>query len=196
MQRTPLGDIACSIARTFDVVGEPWTALILRDVYAGITRFEGLQHDLGLSRKVLADRLHTLVAQGVLHRRPYQDSPPRHDYLLTAKGEELVVALLALLAWGDRWADGGAGPPVLLRHQTCGHDTRPLVSCSDCREPLLSRDLMPHPGPGARPGRATRDIGAAIKQRSGSALARGGRSSGRFALAEEDAPPVPRRPAG
>jgi DNA-binding HxlR family transcriptional regulator len=166
MQRTQLSGIACSIARTFDIVGEPWMPLILRDVYAGITRFDGLQRDLVISRKVLADRLHTLVGHGVLRRQPYQDNPPRHDYLLTAKGEELVVALFALLAWGDRWADGGAGPPVLLRHETCGHDTSPQVACSACGASLRGPELTPHRGPGARPGRATSDIGAAIEQGS------------------------------
>jgi DNA-binding HxlR family transcriptional regulator len=165
VQRTPFGEIACSIARTFDVVGEPWTALVLRDVYAGITRFDDLQGDLGLSSKVLADRLRMLVEHGILQKHPYQDRPARYDYLLTAKGEELVVAVFALLAWGDRWADGGAGPPVLLRHLTCGLDTRPTVSCDECRASLRSGELMPHPGPGARPGRATRAVGAAIERR-------------------------------
>lgn len=158
--------MACSLARSFDVVGEPWTALVLRDVYVGITRFDDLQRDLGLSSKVLADRLHTLVERGVLLPHPYLGSPLRHDYLLTEKGEELVVALLALLAWGDRWADGGEGPPVLLRHMPCGHDTRPVVACSVCKEPLHSRDLMPHQGPGAKAGRATREVGAAIERRA------------------------------
>jgi DNA-binding HxlR family transcriptional regulator len=165
MQRTPLGDIACSIARTFDIVGEPWTPLILRDIYVGITRFDALQQDLGLSRKVLADRLQTLVDRGVLDRRAYQSNPPRHDYVLSSKGEELVVVLLAVMAWGDRWADDGAGPPVLLRHEACGHDTRPQVTCSACGEPLRGEEITPRGGPGARSSRATRDIGAAIARR-------------------------------
>ena len=61
MQRTNFGDMTCSIARTLDVIGEPWSPLILRDVWVGLTRFEQIQADLGISRKVLTERLNHLV---------------------------------------------------------------------------------------------------------------------------------------
>src|SRR3712207_6809697 len=120
MQRTRFGDMACSIARTLDVIGEPWSPLILRDVYAGITRFEAIQRDLGISRKVLAERLSWLVEQGVLARREYSSRPPRSEYTLTDKGTELCDLLLVMVRWGDRWTAGEAGPPVLHRHHACG----------------------------------------------------------------------------
>ena len=65
MQRTNFGDMACSIARTLDVIGEPWSPLILRDVWAGMNRFDAIQTDLGISRKVLTERLNHLVLQRV-----------------------------------------------------------------------------------------------------------------------------------
>ena len=46
-RRTQFGAMACSIARTMDVVGEPWSPLILRNIYVGITRFDQLQQSLG-----------------------------------------------------------------------------------------------------------------------------------------------------
>ena len=61
--------MACSIARTLDIAGEPWTPLILRDVWIGVTRFDAIQGDLGISRKVLTERLKWLLAQGVLEGR-------------------------------------------------------------------------------------------------------------------------------
>src|SRR4029079_9210780 len=57
VQRTSFADMACSIARTLDVAGEPWSPLVLRDVYVGISRFDDIQRDLGISRKVLTQRL-------------------------------------------------------------------------------------------------------------------------------------------
>ena len=57
--------MACSIARTLDVIGEPWSPLILRDVWVGLTRFDQIQADLGISRKVLTERLNHLVDHGV-----------------------------------------------------------------------------------------------------------------------------------
>ena len=120
MQRTQFGEMACSIARTLDVIGEPWSPLILRDVFVGISRFDQIQADLGISRKVLAERLKWLVDTGVLEQREYSAKPPRHDYVLTAKGRELCDLLMVMVRWGDRWTAGAAGPPVLYRHHACG----------------------------------------------------------------------------
>ena len=85
MQRTAFGDMTCSIARTLDIAGEPWTPLILRDLFVGIRRFVDLQRDLGISRKVLTQRLNHLLDHGIVERRPYTDKPVRYDYLLTEK---------------------------------------------------------------------------------------------------------------
>src|SRR5258706_10305972 len=101
MQRTDFGEMACSIARTLDVIGEPWSPLVLRNVYVGITRFDQLQQSLGISRKVLAERLKWLVEHGVLERREYSSKPPRYEYALTAKGLELVDVLMVMVRWGD-----------------------------------------------------------------------------------------------
>src|SRR5262245_57290699 len=117
--RTAFGDMHCSIARTLAIAGEPWSMLILRDVRAGFTRFDQIQRDLGISTKVLAERLRGLVEHGVLEQRPYSERPPRHEYALTPKGLELCDVLLAITTWGDRWTAGEAGPPVLLRHRAC-----------------------------------------------------------------------------
>ncbi|MGC5012099.1 winged helix-turn-helix transcriptional regulator [Streptosporangium sp. DT93] len=151
MQRTPFGDMACSIARTLDVVGEPWSPLILRNVYVGITRFERLQQSLGISRKVLAERLRWLVEKGVLERTEYSSRPPRHEYTLTAKGMELCDLLLTMVRWGDRWTAGEAGPPTLYRHHACGEISHVEPHCSVCHRPMHATDVDVLPGPGARP---------------------------------------------
>ncbi|MDG4825049.1 helix-turn-helix domain-containing protein [Asanoa sp. WMMD1127] len=129
------------MARTFDIIGEPWTALIVRDVYAGIVRFEDLKRDLGISRKVLAERLGRLLEKEILRRHQYSDRPPRFEYLLTEKGFDLCAVLLAAMAWGDRWTAGPAGPPVLLRHQACGEVTHAVLRCAGCGQPLDATDV-------------------------------------------------------
>src|SRR5438094_10630191 len=150
MQRTNFGEMACSIARTMDVVGEPWSPLILRDVWAGMSRFEQIQADLGISRKVLTERLNHLVARGVLERRPY-DRRPRFEYVLTDKGAELVDLLMVMAGWGDKWLAGTAGPPVLYRHHACGEISHVELHCSDCGQPMRATDIDVLPGPGAAP---------------------------------------------
>ncbi|NUU21309.1 MAG: helix-turn-helix transcriptional regulator [Streptomycetaceae bacterium] len=149
MQRTRFGDMPCSIARTLDVIGEPWSPLILRDVFVGVSRFDRLQEGLGISRKVLADRLKWLVERGVLERREYSAKPPRHEYALTPKGTELVELLMVMVRWGDRWTADDAGPPVLYRHHTCGRRAHVELRCSECGEPMGPRDIDVLPGPGS-----------------------------------------------
>lgn len=149
MQRTRFAAMACSIARTLDVIGEPWSPLILRDVFAGIHRFDQIQQDLGISRKVLAERLKWLVDSDVLERREYSSHPPRHEYVLTKKGTELCDLLMVMVRWGDRWTAGEAGPPVLYRHHACGEISHVDLHCAVCDKPMHANDIDILPGPGS-----------------------------------------------
>jgi DNA-binding HxlR family transcriptional regulator len=138
----------CSIARGLSVVGDRWTLLVLRECFLGVRRFEELQERLGMARHRLSDRLARLVEHGVLRKAQYQQHPPRHEYRLTDKGLDLYPVLLSLVRWGDRWMDQGKGPPVIYRHQGCGHLTTPLLACSECGEALVARQVTPMVGPG------------------------------------------------
>ena len=149
MQRTDFGEMACSIARTLDVIGEPWSPLVLRNIYIGITRFDQLQQSLGISRKVLTERLKWLTSKGVLERRQYSARPPRQEYILTAKGLELFEVLMVMVAWGDRWLAGEAGPPVLYRHHACGKTGHAELTCSECGAQMRATDIDVLPGPGS-----------------------------------------------
>src|SRR4051794_8486392 len=148
MQRTNFGDMACSIARTLEVMGEPWTPLVIRDVFVGMNRFEQIQQDLGISRKVLTERLNHLVEHGVLERRPY-DNRPRYEYHLTKRGTELFDVLMVMVGWGDKWLAGKAGAPVLYRHHACGAVSHVDLRCSHCGEAMHAKDIDVLPGPGA-----------------------------------------------
>jgi DNA-binding HxlR family transcriptional regulator len=155
MQRTSFSTMACSIARSLDVVGEPWTPLVIRDLWLGRSKFDEIQRNLEISRKVLTQRLQTLVDDGVVERKPYQQDPVRCEYLLTEKGQALMNVLLALMNWGDRWISDGDGAPMLIRHNACGKLAHAVVTCSSCGEPLSADDVGIAPGPGARHGWGT-----------------------------------------
>ena len=135
----------CSVARTLDVVGEWWTLLVLRDAFSRVRRFEDFQKSLGIARNVLADRLQTLVDNGILERRPYQERPERHEYRLTQKGLDLYPVLVSLMRWGDRWAFGADPAPVRLRHKACGHDIMPVLVCPECREEVDAHAISARP---------------------------------------------------
>lgn len=135
----------CSVARTLDVIGDKWSLLILRDAFYGVRRFDDFQEDLGIARNVLTDRLQKLVATGVFERRPYEERPPRYEYRLTDKGRALLPVLLAMIAWGDRWANDSDIPPVTLTHTKCDHVTHAVVCCDACGGELTLRDVRVDP---------------------------------------------------
>jgi DNA-binding HxlR family transcriptional regulator len=154
MKKISFAEMRCSLARTLDVIGDWWTPLIVRDIFIGVTKFDELVEDLGISRNLLTRRLRHLVDAGVLQRRAYQQRPVRYSYALTEAGRDLVPAILALTAWGDRWARPPEGRPMLMEHKTCGHHCDPVIACSHCRDALAADDVKILPGPGgaALPG--------------------------------------------
>jgi hypothetical protein len=52
------------------------------------------------------------------------------------------------MEWGDRYTAGEAGPPVVLVHEPCGHETTPRFVCDHCGQELDPREMRARPGPG------------------------------------------------
>ena len=103
----------CPVACTLDVLGDKWSLLVVRDVVRGKRRYaEFLGSPEGIPTNILADRLKRLTACGVISTRRYSRHPPRLEYVLTAKGDELRPILRAMVDWGLRHAGGRTPPPV------------------------------------------------------------------------------------
>ncbi|MEU0087594.1 winged helix-turn-helix transcriptional regulator [Streptomyces sp. NPDC006274] len=102
----PERDAACAVAQAAAVVGDWWSLLLVRETARGRHRFDELQQELGISRKVLTERLVHLVDSGVLEKVPYQQGPVRHEYRLTAAGRALLPVLVSMQDWADRWLLG------------------------------------------------------------------------------------------
>jgi DNA-binding HxlR family transcriptional regulator len=130
MRRKSFAGMPCPIARTLNVVGEWWTLLIIRDAFDGARRFEDFRAT-GIADNILSARLDLLVREGILERQAYQEHPPRHEYLLTAKGRELLPVIVALGVWGLRWTDGPKAPPERLVKPTSTAIMAALQSAED-----------------------------------------------------------------
>ena len=163
MSTQVFADISCSIARAVDVIGQRWTPLIVRDLFAGMTKFEDIRRDLGIASNILAARLDELERNGVVDRRQYQSAPARHEYVLTDKGRDLYPVIATLLAFGDKWLSLD-GPPALITHTDCGHVTTAKTVCAECGGELNAANAIHSPGPGANPGRGTALIGDYIRR--------------------------------
>jgi DNA-binding HxlR family transcriptional regulator len=107
----------CPVACTLDVLGDRWSLLVVRDLVRGKRRYgEFLESPEGIPTNILADRLKQLAAKGVIRSHRYSRHPPRLEYELTPKGEELRPILRAMVDWGVRHA-GGRTPPALAPQQ-------------------------------------------------------------------------------
>jgi DNA-binding HxlR family transcriptional regulator len=92
---------ACPVACSLDVVGDRWTLLVIRDLFAGKHRFgEFLASTEGIPTNILAERLKRLEAAGLVAALPYSERPLRHEYHLTDRGQALAPVLDAIAVWG------------------------------------------------------------------------------------------------
>lgn len=162
-------DETCGIAQAAVVLGDWWNVLVLREIARGHVRFDALAAEIGLSRKILTERLGRLVAHGVLHRSLYQRRPVRYEYLLTDAGAALLPVLVAMQDWGDRWVLGDGALTATAAEDGAEHarvhaltgtrlpDGLDLPGTEGVGLPLVSPDaaatvLFTYPGTGADRG--------------------------------------------
>jgi DNA-binding HxlR family transcriptional regulator len=125
--------VSSALEAALDRVGDRWSLLIVEALLDGSRRFGELQEGLpGIAPNILTDRLRRLEREGILVARPYQERPPRMEYVLTADGRDLAGALRLLADWGTR--RGGAGEP--LRHELCGTPLEARWYCPTCALPV------------------------------------------------------------
>jgi DNA-binding HxlR family transcriptional regulator len=150
MRRTSYESMNCSIASALDVVGEPWTLLIVRDAFYGVRRFDDFQENLGIARNVLTARLKKLVQAGVFRKVAYRQRPLRHEYRLTEKGAALFTVIVGLKEWGDRYgAAARSGKPMELQNREDGKPLEPTLIDAATGRKLELTNVRAVAGPGA-----------------------------------------------
>jgi DNA-binding HxlR family transcriptional regulator len=95
------GNITCAV----QILGDKWTSLIIRVLTSGPQRFTELESGLGIGPRTLSQRLESLVERGVITKTQYAEAPPRVEYSLTQKGEDLLPILRSMAEWGAKYAD-------------------------------------------------------------------------------------------
>jgi DNA-binding HxlR family transcriptional regulator len=139
----------CSVARALGEIGERWSLLIIREAIMGSSRFDEFHRRLGIARNILQARLSTLVEADVLQRSLSLENARIPIYALTKKGWDIFPVVAALMHWGDRWLDGGEGPPVILVDSATGSEIQQLVLRHTSGEILSPHQIILRPGRGA-----------------------------------------------
>jgi len=120
-RRSPVLLRDCNLSKSFELIGDRWTLLILRSALYGLRRFDDFQADLDVPRSVLSNRLARLVDTGITERREYREGRQRAriEYPLTRMGQALGLPFMAMAAWGDKWLGDGISP-LTLRSKSTG----------------------------------------------------------------------------
>jgi DNA-binding HxlR family transcriptional regulator len=101
MPRTSNARSICPVACSLDLIGDRWTLLLIRDLFAGKRRFgEFLVSPEHIPTNILADRLKRLEGAGLISSAAYSAHPPRFEYQLTPAGEDLRPVVDAIATWG------------------------------------------------------------------------------------------------
>jgi DNA-binding HxlR family transcriptional regulator len=92
------------IGKALQIIGDKWTPLILKAIASGNCRFGSLQKDVcGISPRTLSQRLDHLVNEDILSKKSYNEIPPRVEYSLTEKGNDLIPVLRQMAKWGLKY---------------------------------------------------------------------------------------------
>jgi DNA-binding HxlR family transcriptional regulator len=84
-RRSPVSLRDCNLSKSFELIGDRWTLLILRSAFWGLRRFDDFQADIDVPRSVLSNRLAGLIESGIMERRKYREAGQRAriEYPLT-----------------------------------------------------------------------------------------------------------------
>lgn len=110
------------------IIGDRWSALILRSIFDGVHRYDELLRDTWIATNILTDRLRTLAEAGLIARSEADEGA----YVLTDRGRDTYPIFLMLMRWGDRWCAAPEGPPTLVYREDRKALVNPVPACDRC----------------------------------------------------------------
>ena len=134
--------IDCNISQTLNLIVDKWTLLILHAVKVGFKTYKELQENLpGIPTNLLSNRLKTLCEDDLLDCELYSKHPPRYQYNLTDKSNDLDDIYNALIIWGDHHLQKSF---KCLNHKDCDGNVRIVYVCEKCGKELSKDELLVH----------------------------------------------------
>jgi DNA-binding HxlR family transcriptional regulator len=94
----------CPVEYTASLIANKWKIIILRELLGGTRRYNELTRNVvGISSKVLTENLRELEKDGILSRKVYPEVPPKVEYSLTKKGNDLKDVIEAMKLFGQKY---------------------------------------------------------------------------------------------
>lgn len=91
--------------KAISLLSQRWTGLVIYQLLPGPKRFNEIQSAIGISGKVLSDRLKELEANGIVKRKVIPETPVIIEYSLTEKGKSMEGILKAIEEWAQQWME-------------------------------------------------------------------------------------------
>jgi DNA-binding HxlR family transcriptional regulator len=148
MSRCNVFQSNCPIARVTELIGEPWTLMVLREAFLGTRHFNHFESELGIARNVLADRLKKLVDARLLERQPSATDRRAIEYRLSPSGRALFPVLIGLTQWASEHLCSGECA-IRFVERDSGRDIPPLTVFSQDGRALDLKDIAMTAGPDA-----------------------------------------------
>jgi DNA-binding HxlR family transcriptional regulator len=91
--------------KAMSLLSQRWTGLVIYQLLNGPRRFCTLESSMGISGRVLSERLKDLEIQGIVKREVYPETPVRIEYSLTEKGLALEPLMKEIEKWSQNWIE-------------------------------------------------------------------------------------------
>lgn len=97
----------CPISTALDIFGDKWSLLIIRDMmFKGKNTYgDFLESGENIATNILADRLALLECAGIISKHKHPESKAKILYKLTSKGIDLILVLIEMIAWSEKYYD-------------------------------------------------------------------------------------------
>jgi len=112
--RHPRRRSECPLNASVEMLGDRWSLLIIRDMMLrGFRTYKQFMECYeGIATNILADRLHKLMAYGIIAAQPDPADGRKLIYSLTAKGIDLAPVLTEMVLWASAYEETGNQPLV------------------------------------------------------------------------------------
>lgn len=95
--------IGC-VAAAMEIIGAKWTSLLIKELCDGPKRFCEFEEAIPkINPRTLSQRLDALEFQGIVSKERFNEVPPRIEYKLTPKGQDLIPVLRSMAEWGNKY---------------------------------------------------------------------------------------------
>lgn len=92
------------VAAAAEIISSKWTPQLIYAMANGVQRFCTLQKEVGgVNPRTLSARLDELEKLGIIKKIAYAEVPPRVEYTLTEKGQDLMPIMECMVTWGEKY---------------------------------------------------------------------------------------------